>query len=53
MRSPSRGFTLLELIVVVAIFAIFAILAYGGLDAVLKTRASVERALALLTEAAG
>lgn len=48
--SASHGFTLLELIVVVAIFAIFAILAYGGLDAVLKTRASVERAQTRLAE---
>lgn len=39
----SQGFTLLEVLVVVAIFAIFAVLAYGGLDAVLKTRAAVER----------
>lgn len=42
-RRRQRGFTLLELLVVVAIFAIFAVLAYGGLDAVLKTRASLER----------
>lgn len=47
---PARGFTLLELIVVVAIFAIFAMLAYGGLDAVLKTRDSVERAQLRLAE---
>ncbi|SEQ65831.1 general secretion pathway protein J [Solimonas aquatica] len=37
------GFTLLEMLVVVAIFAIFAVLAYGGLNSVLKTRAAVER----------
>jgi general secretion pathway protein J len=45
-RTPkrARGFTLLEIIIVVAIFAIFAMLAYGGLDAVLKTRQSVETA---------
>ncbi len=49
-RNLVRGFTLLELIVVVAIFAIFAMLAYGGLDAVLKTRDSVERAQLRLAE---
>jgi len=39
------GFTLLELIVVLAIFAIFSLMAYGGLDSVLQTRAQVEEAL--------
>jgi general secretion pathway protein J len=41
-RWRERGFTLLEILVVVAIFAVFALLAYGGLDAVLSTRARVE-----------
>ena len=50
-RNTARGFTLLELIVVVAIFAIFAILAYGGLATVLKTRDSVERAQTRLGDA--
>ena len=36
------GFTLLELVVVIAIFAVFSLMAYGGLDSVLKTRAQVE-----------
>lgn len=45
-----RGFTLLELLVVVAIFGIFALLAYGGLDSVLKTRVEVERAQNRLAE---
>ncbi len=40
----NAGFTLLELIVVLAIFAIFAVMAYGGLDSVLKTRKQVEAA---------
>lgn len=48
MTAPIRharqqtGFTLLEILIVVAIFGIFALLAYGGLDAVLHTRARVE-----------
>nr|WP_084196919.1 type II secretion system minor pseudopilin GspJ [Solimonas soli] len=49
-RKSVRGFTLLEIIIVVAIFAIFAMLAYGGLDAVLKTRKSVETAQLRLAE---
>lgn len=43
--AKARGFTLLELIVVIGIFAIFATMAYGGLDSVLKTRVHVEQAL--------
>lgn len=44
MRAPLRqfGFTLLEVIVVIAIFGIFALMAYGGLDSVLNTRRQVE-----------
>jgi general secretion pathway protein J len=38
------GFTLLELIIVIAIFAIFSLMAYGGLDSVLNTRRQVELA---------
>ncbi|MFT4045347.1 MAG: type II secretion system minor pseudopilin GspJ [Solimonas sp.] len=49
-RKSVRGFTLLEIIIVVAIFAIFAALAYGGLDSVLKTRKSVETAQLRLAE---
>jgi general secretion pathway protein J len=45
-----RGFTLLELIVVIAIFGIFAVMAYGGLNSVLKTRVQVERAQDRLAE---
>lgn len=50
MRSRARGFTLLELIVVIAIFGIFAVMAYGGLNSVLKTRVQVERAQDRLAE---
>ncbi|NKF23140.1 type II secretion system minor pseudopilin GspJ [Solimonas marina] len=51
-RPPirQRGFTLLEIIIVVAIFAIFAVLAYGGLDSVLQTRTRVEAAQQRLAE---
>jgi general secretion pathway protein J len=45
-----RGFTLLELIVVIGIFAIFAAMAYGGLDSVLKTRVHIEQGLARTEE---
>lgn len=40
-----RGFTLLELIVVIAIFGVFAAMAYGGLNSVLKSRAHIEQSL--------
>ena len=42
LQRRSRGFTLLELIVVIGIFAIFAAMAYGGLNSVLTTRTQVE-----------
>ncbi|WP_428384521.1 type II secretion system minor pseudopilin GspJ [Nevskia ramosa] len=41
MRSQ-RGFTLLELIVVIGIFGVFATMAYGGLNTVLSARAKIE-----------
>ncbi|MEK6805282.1 MAG: type II secretion system minor pseudopilin GspJ [Pseudomonadota bacterium] len=41
----SRGFTLLELVVVIAIFGVMSVMAYGGLSSVLTSRARVEEAL--------
>ena len=40
--SRDRGFTLLELIIVIAVFAVFAAMAYGGLNYVLKARKTIE-----------
>ncbi|MCU0806914.1 MAG: type II secretion system minor pseudopilin GspJ [Candidatus Contendobacter sp.] len=42
MNKPTRGFTLLELLVALAVFSIMAVAAYGGLRNVLYTRAAVE-----------
>ncbi len=49
-QAAQNGFTLLEIIIVVAIFAIFAVLAYGGLDSVLHARAGIETAQQRLAE---
>lgn len=46
----ARGFTLLELLIVVAIFAVFAAMAYGGLDTVLTARRRIEASLARTAE---
>ena len=40
-----KGFTLLELIVVLAIFAVLSVMAYGGLSTVLTARTHVAQAL--------
>lgn len=45
MRRRPGGFTLLELIVVLAIFAVLSVMAYGGLASVLTARAHVAQAL--------
>ena len=42
MKTPARGFTLLELLVALAVFSIMAVAAYSGLRNVLYTRAAVE-----------
>lgn len=42
---PQRGFTLLEIIVVVLVFSIMAAMAYGGLNSVLKTRVGIENSM--------
>lgn len=39
----ARGFTLLELVVVLGIFAMFSVMAYGGLSSVLTAREQVAR----------
>ena len=41
MRA-SRGFTLIELIVVLAVFGVFSAMAYGGLNYVLTARRDIE-----------
>lgn len=42
MRQRALGFTLLELLVVLAVFAVFSTMAYGGLNYVLKARKDIE-----------
>jgi general secretion pathway protein J len=50
MSRPARGFTLLEMIVVIGIFAIFAAMAYGGLNTVLTARSRIDESLARSAE---
>ena len=45
MTGHQRGFTLLELIVVIGIFGVFSLMAYGGLNTVLTARAAIEKNL--------
>lgn len=46
----ARGFTLLEIIVVVLVFSVVAAMAYGGLNSVLKTRRAIEDSMARTAE---
>ena len=48
--KTARGFTLLEIIVVIAIFGVMAAMAYGGLASVLHSRGRVDQALARTAE---
>jgi len=41
----ARGFTMLELIVVLGIFAVLSVMAYGGLNSVLSVRTKVQQAM--------
>ncbi|MGQ0587863.1 MAG: type II secretion system minor pseudopilin GspJ [Gammaproteobacteria bacterium] len=43
--KPVRGFTLIELMVVLIIFSVLAVLAYGGLNSVLTARERVQQSL--------
>lgn len=45
MSRHARGFTLLELIIVIGIFGVFSLMAYGGLTTVLSARAAIEKNL--------
>ncbi|MGQ0619402.1 MAG: type II secretion system minor pseudopilin GspJ [Panacagrimonas sp.] len=44
-RQDHRGFTLIEIIVVVLVFSIMAAMAYGGLNSVLRTRVGIEQSM--------
>lgn len=48
--APSRGFTLLELLVALSIFALIGVAAYNGLYAVLNARADTDRQAQRLAE---
>ena len=48
--AGARGFTLLEILVVILIFGIFATMAYGGLNTVLSTRRHIDESLTRIAE---
>ena len=50
MSAPSRGFTLVEVLVAVAIFALAAGLAVGGMNAITRARAQMDGDLARLAD---
>jgi general secretion pathway protein J len=52
MRTKSRGFTLLEVLVAIAVFAVFSTLAYGSLSRLLDSRDRIETERALWRELA-
>ena len=45
-----RGFTLLELLVALSIFSILSVMAYGGLQSVITTKQSTEKAAERISE---
>lgn len=45
LKTAFSGFTLLELIVVIAIFGVMSLMAYGGLNSVLKSRQRIEQSM--------
>jgi len=40
---PSRGFTLLELLIAMAVFSILSLMAYNGLDSIITTKTHTEQ----------
>ena len=48
--SFKRGFTLLELLVALSIFSILSVMAYGGLQTVISTKQSTEKAADRISE---
>lgn len=50
MTRRARGFTLLELIVVLGIFGVLSVMAYGGLSSVLTARSHIAASLARTAE---
>lgn len=45
LRQRTRGFTLVELLVVIGIFGFVSVMAYGGLNSVLKSRTAIKESL--------
>lgn len=49
-RHAARGFTLIELVLVIGLFGLMSVMAYGGLRSVLTARESVEASLENLSK---